>query len=91
MDVIGQMATVALVLALLGATLWALRKRGFAGVALARKVSTRRMECLERLSLGPHQVLHLVRLGEREFLVATSPGGCTLIKSFDDRGSEAMQ
>ena len=54
-----------LVLLLLGATLWVLRRRGLAGVSLARTGSAaRRMECLERLPLGPQHTLHLVRVGE---------------------------
>jgi flagellar biosynthetic protein FliO len=91
MEVIQQMAAVAVVLLLLGATLWALRRRGFAGVALRRKSGTRRMECVERLPLGPQQVLHLVRLGETELLVASSPSGCTLLKSFGYREGEEIR
>jgi flagellar biosynthetic protein FliO len=82
MEAMEQVAAVALVLALLGATLWALRRRGFAGVALGRKSAEKRLECLERLALGPHQVLHLVRMGDTELLVASSPAGCSLLKSF---------
>ncbi len=82
MEVMEQLAAVAVVLLLLGASLWALRRRGFAGVSLARRGSGRRMECVERLSLGPQQVLHLVRMDEVELLVASSPSGCTLLKSF---------
>jgi flagellar biosynthetic protein FliO len=88
MDVFGQMAAVAVVLLLLGATLWALRRRGFAGVTLARRSGGRRLECAERLPLGPHQVLHLVRMGEIELLLASSPSGCTLLKSFEPRSPE---
>lgn len=91
MDVFGQMAAVAVVLLLLGATLWALRQRGFAGVALTRRSGGRRLECLERLPLSPHQVLHLVRMGEIELLLASSPSGCTLLKSFEQRGEEACR
>ena len=90
MEVIEQMAAVAVVLLLLGATLWALRRRGFAGVALARKSGGRRMECVERLSLAPQQVLHLVRLGETELLLASSPSGCTLLKSFGHGAREEV-
>jgi flagellar biosynthetic protein FliO len=68
---------------LLAATLWALRQRGFAGAALARRSGGRRLECLERLPLGPHKVLHLVRMGEIELLLASSPSGCTLLKSVE--------
>jgi len=87
MDVFGQMAAVAVVLLLLGATLWALRRRGFAGVALTRRSGGRRLECVERLPLGPHQMLHLVRIGEIELLLASSTAGCTLLKSFEPRSS----
>jgi flagellar biosynthetic protein FliO len=86
-----QLAAVAVVLLLLGASLWELRRRGFAGVSLARRGSGRRMECVERLSLGPQQVLHLVRMGEVELLVASSASGCTLLKSFGPGQSEAAR
>jgi flagellar biosynthetic protein FliO len=76
----GQMAAVAGVLALLGLTLWFLRRRGIAGIAPVRKAG-RRLECLERLPLGPHHTLHLVRMGETALLVASSPGGCSLVQS----------
>jgi hypothetical protein len=66
MEVMQQTAAVAGVLLLLGATLWWLRRRGFAGLTLLKKSSGRRLECLERLPLGPQQqALHLVRVGGR--------------------------
>ncbi len=80
MDVISQMGAVALVLALLGAALWCLRRRGVS-VPLAARRGTRRMECLERLPLGPQHTLHLVRLGDTALLVAASPGGCSLLQT----------
>jgi flagellar biosynthetic protein FliO len=80
MDVMEQMTAVALVLTLLGATLWWLRRRGMAAFSLPRRANGRRMESLERLSLGPQHALHLVRLGDAELLVASSPSGCTLVK-----------
>ena len=82
MEVIGQMTAVAGVLSLLGGTLWWLRRRGCAGVLPVRKAPGRRLECLERLPLGPQHMLHLVRLGETALLVASSPGGCALVRSF---------
>ncbi len=90
MEATEQMAAVALVLLLLGAALWALKRRGFAGVVRGR-TSGRRLECVERLPLGPQQVLHLVRMGEMELLVASSPSGCTLLKSFGRREAEEDQ
>jgi flagellar biogenesis protein FliO len=85
MEWIGQMGAVGAVLTLLAATLWWLRRRGFAGILPARRAARRRMECLERLPLGPQHTLHLVRLGERTMLVAASPAGCALVESFSNR------
>jgi flagellar biosynthetic protein FliO len=82
MEGIQQAATVAAVLALLGATLWWLRRRGFATLAMGRKPGGRRLECLERLPLGPQQTLLLVRVGPTALLLASSPTGCALVASF---------
>ncbi len=78
MDLIGQMASVGAVLALLALLLWWLRRRGIAAV-VPRRGGRRRLENLERLPLGPQHTLHLIRLGEQALLVASSPGGCTLL------------
>ncbi len=88
MEAIQQMAAVAVVLLLLGATLWALRRRGFAAMAPRNKSAGRRIECLERLPLGPQHTLHLVRVGETELLLASSPSGCSLVESFAHRAAE---
>jgi flagellar biosynthetic protein FliO len=79
MDILQQIAAVAVVLGLLGAALWWLRRRGFAAVFPAGRSAGRRLESLERLSLGPQHTLHLVRLHDRALLVASSPAGCALI------------
>ena len=79
MEVIQQMAAVGLVLMLLGASLWALRRRGIARFSLAGRPARRRLECLERMPLGPQHTLHLVRVDGRELLVASSPSGCALL------------
>jgi flagellar biogenesis protein FliO len=81
MDGIGQVAAVAGVLTLLALTLWWLRRHGIAAVLPARRAPARRLECLERLPLGPNHTLHLIRLGETALLVASSPGGCSLVRS----------
>ena len=91
MDVIEQVTAVAVVLLLLGATLWWLRHRGIAVFALPRRAGDRRMECLERLPLGPQHALHLVRLGDSELLVASSPGGCSLMHTRPHQDREAAR
>jgi flagellar biogenesis protein FliO len=85
MDVIRQVSAVAGVVTLLIVTLRVLRRRGWAGVLPAGKRTARRLACLERLPLAPQHTLYLIRLGERELLVASSPTGCSLIESLSGR------
>ncbi len=80
MELFRQIAAVTGVLTLLLVALWWLRRRGFVVSSLAGR-PIRRMECVERLSLGPHQALHLIRLGNSALVVASSPAGCSLIAS----------
>lgn len=89
MEVLQQAVAVAAVLGLLGATLWWLRQRGLAGLTLGTKPSGRRLEALERLSLGPQHTLHLVRLGGTALLLASSPSGCRLVQSLSISEAEA--
>jgi len=81
MEAIQQITAVAGVLALLVGTLWWLRRHGFTTANLGKKAGGRRLECVERLSLGPQQTLHLVRLGNTALLLASSPAGCSLVTS----------
>jgi flagellar biogenesis protein FliO len=81
MEVFEALAAVAGVLSLLVATLWWLRKRGWAMPATSRRSAGRRLECLERLPLAPQHTLHLVRLGGRVLLLASTPAGCALLES----------
>ena len=81
MDVIQQMAAAGAVIALLSAVLWWLKRRGVARILPGRRSAPKKMECLERLPLAPQHTLHLVRLGDRALLVASTPGGCVLLES----------
>jgi flagellar biogenesis protein FliO len=69
MDFLQPIAAVGFVLALLGVALMALKKRGVASF----HGKSRRMETVERLSLGPNHALHLIRVDGRSVLVATAP------------------
>jgi flagellar biosynthetic protein FliO len=82
MEILQQVAAVGGVLSLLVGTLWWLRRRGYAVSTLSRRGAVRHLKCVERVALGPQQSLHLLRLGDRALLVASSPTGCTLLESF---------
>ena len=79
-DSLYSIIAVVLVLALLGGTLALLRNRGHAVLNFSARASrTKQMEVTERLALGPQHALHLVRIGNRSVVVATSPSSCRLL------------
>jgi flagellar biosynthetic protein FliO len=84
-DLVQPLGAVVLVLGLLGATLYFLRRNGVAsfsgGAAFRSQSKERQMRVVERMALGPQHTLHLVRVGERMILISTAPGSCQLIDS----------
>jgi flagellar biogenesis protein FliO len=85
-DVTRQVLSIFFVFALLGLALWTLRRKGAAiPRTWGRKIrGPRRIESLERLPLTPQHVLHLVRVGGREMIVATHPQGCSVLSEAGD-------
>jgi flagellar biogenesis protein FliO len=82
MEGIQQVLTVLFVLALLGGTLYWLRKKGvarFAVKGMGRGGNRRRMQSIEHLPLTQQHSLHLVNVSGRTLLIAVSPGGCSVL------------
>jgi len=82
MDLARELGAVLLVLGVLAATLWALRRAG--AVRWRAPGGARaggRIELVERIALSPGHDLHLVRLGSHALLIASHAGGCTLVES----------
>jgi flagellar biogenesis protein FliO len=80
MEVLRQVIAIALVFGLLWMTLRWLRKKGT--LQLVRRHKTARQAVLEsrgRLTLGPQHSLHLVRIGDREVVLALHPAGMVLL------------
>ena len=71
---LGSIASVALVLGLLAGLLWWLRRVAGGGGAAGRHIRV-----IETVSLGPNRSLHLVKVGGRGLLIASSPEHCGLI------------
>lgn len=93
MDSMQQVTSVLLVLALLGGTLWWLRRRGLAHFAVKAPGLGRRksIQVMERLALTPHHSLHLVRVEERTMLIAASPAGCSILEGFAQPAAERIE
>ena len=82
METFRQAGGAAGVLTLLLLTLWWLKRKGMAQpVWRGLAPSHRRLESIERLALTQQHMLHLVRVGGRELLIASSPSGCSLVSS----------
>jgi flagellar biosynthetic protein FliO len=78
-----QLLAVVMVLGMLCALLWVLKRRGFVRTPF-RKDShpgQPRLEVIDRLLLTPQHSLHLIRLADRTLLVGLSPNGCNLLES----------
>jgi len=88
MEILRQIAGACVVLALLGGTLWWLRRRGFAHFAGANGKPVRRLQMIERLPLAAQHSLHLVRLADRAILISVSPSGCRLLESSEWKAIE---
>ena len=78
-----QLLAVTAVLGLLCASLWFLKRKGWARTGFRRSArpGQPRLEVIDRLSLTPQHSVHLVRLADRTLLVGLSPQGCNLLES----------
>jgi flagellar biogenesis protein FliO len=82
-DLGAQIGGVLAVLALMAAALWVLGRRGLVqwrGTASGE----RRMHVVERLPLTAQHALHLVRIGDKLLIVASAPGGCSVLGPLKD-------
>jgi len=78
MDVIRQSLAITFVFLLLWAALWFLRKRR--GVSISRgRANKGLMESRAKLALSAQHAMHLVRVGDRDLVVAVHPSGVTLL------------
>ncbi|HLJ17806.1 MAG TPA: flagellar biosynthetic protein FliO [Bryobacteraceae bacterium] len=82
MDIVQQVLAVCVVLGLLLAFLWWMRRgAGLRVTGWARKnAAVRSLESVERLTLTPHHALHLIRLHDRHFLIGVHASGLTLLE-----------
>jgi len=92
MELIRQISAIALVFALLGLTVWSLRRKGMLrlGVASRSKRGLQGLEIVGRLALSPHHSLQLVRVADRVLLIALHATGCTLLESRSWEGFQGL-
>lgn len=71
MEVLRMLGSMVLVIALLLAVLWGLKR--MQNQMLTAGQTTRRLQVLETLGVGTRQKLALVRVGEHEILISITP------------------
>ncbi|HVZ90098.1 MAG TPA: flagellar biosynthetic protein FliO [Rhizomicrobium sp.] len=79
LDVGRYFAALLLVLALVGFAGLALRRFGMPGIVKGQ--SSRRLEVIETLTIGPRQRLVLLRRDDVEHLVLAGPDGASVVES----------
>ncbi len=91
MELARDVAAVAAVLGLLFAMLKLARRGGFVsaidrarGVWPTSKAPEKDLQKLERVTLTPQHSLHLVRFGTRTLVIATHPGGSSVLAESPD-------
>jgi flagellar biogenesis protein FliO len=86
-DMYRQFLGVLLVLAILVAALYVLKQRGWARFTGMRVLggSERIMKVVERIPLTAQHAVHLVQIGQRRVVIASSPRSCQLITEISER------
>ena len=83
-DLFRMIGSFALVLALMAALLWALRRLQS---RMASQNSGRRMQIVESLSVGPRQKIALVRIGEHEVMVGITASQISALAQWQDKSA----
>ena len=84
-DLFRMIGSFALVLALMAALLWALRRLQS---RMAAQNSGRRLQIVESLSIGPRQKIALIRVGDNEVMVGITASQITALAQWQDRASQ---
>jgi flagellar biogenesis protein FliO len=78
MDIVRNSLALVFVFALLGTALWALRKRGWAGMRGPKLVSGV-LKSRGKLALTARHSVHLIQVGDRNLILALHPEGITFL------------
>jgi flagellar biogenesis protein FliO len=78
MDIARQSLAIVFVFALMWVALWALRRKGWKNMGRSKPVRGV-LESHGKLSLTAHHSLHLVRVGDRNLILALHPDGVTFL------------
>ena len=78
MDIARQSLAIFIVFALLWTALWFVRKKGWSAMRRSKTVPSL-IESRGKLALTPRHSVHLVRIGDRNLVLALHPDGLTFL------------
>ncbi len=90
MDLARQSLAITFVLGLLWAGLWLLKRRGLVR-SRGSQSSRGSLESCGRLSLTAQHSIHLVRIGDRNLVLAVHPGGITFLCDASEAASKQTE
>lgn len=80
MDIVRQSLAITFVFAMLWLALWLLRRRGALRIRFPKgRGDASLLESRAKVTLSSQHSVHLVRIGQRELVVAVHPAGVTLL------------
>ena len=92
MDIVKQSLAITFVFALLWAAIWFLRKRNNIRISLpGGRGGQGLIESRGKLSLGAQHSVHVVRIGDRQLVVAVHPTGMTLLCDLAPSGTAEVR
>lgn len=84
MENLQQLGAVLLVLGLLSVAVYGMRNKRLPGLRSESR-GAKRLQILERVALTAQHTLCLVRVGDRELIITTAPGGCQVLPAPDSQ------
>ena len=79
MDIVRQSLAIVFVFALLWTALWFVRKKGWTGMIRRAKPLPGLLESRGKLVLTAQHSVHLIRIGDRNLILALHPDGVTFL------------
>lgn len=91
MDIVQQSLAIVFVFGLLWTALWFVRKKGWTGMMRRTRTMPGLLESRGKLVLSPRHSVHLIRIGDRNLILALHPDGVTFLGDVSPANCETKE
>jgi flagellar biogenesis protein FliO len=91
MDIVRESLAIVFVFALLWTALWFVRKKGWAGMIRRTKPLPGLLESRGKLMLTARHSVHVIRIGDRNLILALHPDGVTFLGDAQPTANESKE